>query len=566
MKRKLYGDHDNSVYSAPPLESTLLIDTGGKEEFNPIGKMGSTNISASVSSGTRNFQYNRFFWNNELFTFNYYNCGIGIAISYFAGTQGALYPNAYSFAIYPIFLPRVAMSLIQNIAQNSPTDDPTMKDQLLEEFVYYLNLGWTSYGVGNSTTVPINAGTTGPPIIRTPPIMLAQDVKGCLSLNTTTFQTLNNPYMPVFSDTTPPPLIWKKVSSNGQVGLFKNPDYWNTPGLPQPGSDIAFQIITMETEFGSAPLTSINGSIFVSQFLFGGKFSFVSDKMMNEGNGWCTQGAFATGFGQTQHYEGSNEPYSYKDIYTSVERKLLFADTVFPHYAGNFITYNNWITNIVQKHKLSRTNVTSYFITSLIPYRFFSIESEALTRNQKRPVISNNPNVPPGALALQFITLDNVRSWGDFTAAGSSASAGAILFGARKSGNDDATVVSMDPMQSIQTMDLILRDEWGNYLQNFDQFITNSTPLPQVMGILEGMFHPPGAWNPIPAWVAALNPIQDDGNTESIFINESWWQNLYQILFYNPKYGDLGNFIPPEFAPMAPRSTTVIHFGRVLGY
>jgi len=560
MKRKLYGDKLNSVYGAPPLESTLLIDTGGVEEFNGIGKMPSTTISASVSSGTRNFQYNRFFWNKELFTFDYYNCGIGVAISYWNN-------ETVSFAIYPIFLPRIAMTILQNITKDSPTDDPALRNLLLDELLYYLNLGWTSYGMGNNTTIPLNPGTVTQPVVRTPPIMLAQDVKGCLLLNSTpTFQTLNNPFMPIFSDTTPPPLLWKRVSSNGQIGLFRNPDYWNNPLLAPAGSDIAFQIITMQEFFASAPLSSLNSAIVTAANLYGGLLSLVSDAMLDEGQGWCTQGAFATGFGQVQNYEGSGKPFSYTDIYTTPERRSLFADTVFPNYIGSMCSYSFWLSNFVNKHKLSRTCVTSFFITSLIPYRFFTIESDALTRNQKRPVVSNNPNLGPNTVAIQPMTLDGVRTWTDGTVAGSAASTGSLLFGARKSGNDDATIVSMDPMQSIQTLDITMKDEWGNVIQNFNQFITNASPLPQIMGMLEGMYNPPGAWNPIPPWVAALNPNTAGGNTESILFNESWWQNLYQIMFFNPTLGQKGNFLPTQFAPMAPRSSTIIHFGRVLGY
>jgi len=56
MKRGASYHDDNAIYAAPAQESTLLVDTGGVEDPNPIGRTPSTNISAAVSSGTRVFQ------------------------------------------------------------------------------------------------------------------------------------------------------------------------------------------------------------------------------------------------------------------------------------------------------------------------------------------------------------------------------------------------------------------------------------------------------------------------------------------------------------------------------
>ena len=217
MKRKLYSE-SNAIYTAPPLESTLLVDTGGLYYDNPVGKFPSTNISAAVSSGTRLFQYNRFFWQNDLFTYNYSNGSIGVAIAYYrASTQ------RYSLVVYPITLPRTAMSLVSSL-QNLPTEDPTQRSLLLDQLVYYLNIGWTSYGVGNQNVPTQVPGCTSGPLV------LAKNCKGWLLT-----QTLNNPDFPLFTDTSPPPLVWSKLPNN-QLALQYNPAYW-LQGHAAPGGD-----------------------------------------------------------------------------------------------------------------------------------------------------------------------------------------------------------------------------------------------------------------------------------------------------------------------------------------
>lgn len=557
----MYHD-DNSIYGAPALESTVLIEKGGLEDINPIGNMPSTNLSAALSSGTRMFQYNRYFWNKEWFTFNYQNNAIGIAIAYFRADT-----SSYSFAILPIFLPRIAMTLLQSIT-NSPTDDYETRTLLLKELIYYLNIGFTSYSKGNDYTFSQYQGQA--------PWVTASDAKGSPYSPLSGAQIVNNPDFPIFQDgAIPPPLTWEFSGNNGQLSLQINPNFPNFAN----GDRIGFQIITLENYMADSPLVSdptFAGGFQPSSTFYGGFINYPAASY-GDGRGWCCQGAFATGFGQTASYtslENVEESQStYSDIYTPAERLQLWQATRFPQLTLNPATIVAFM-QLCKTHKLisnvggigGSTVLLSKFITSLIPYRFFTIESDALTRNQRRPVSSNNPYFSaPGTMAVQFITLDNLRTWDDNTVAGQSSSAGSLLFGSRKSGIDDCAVVSFDPMQSLQTLDLTLRDEWGNILHNYTklQQYTSANqaliygPMEQYYATLESAFTPA-------PWTIAYNPIPA-ANQQSILINESWWASVYQFYGFNPESHN-STIAPDNFNPHAPRSTTLTHFGRVLGY
>lgn len=571
MKRKqlerpgIYsGEGTDSFYSAPPLESTLLIDTGGVDDRNPIGNTPSTNISAAVSSGTRTFQYNRYFWNRELFSFNYKNNAIGIAIAYFRADL-----QRYSFAILPIFLPRVAMTLLQSLSENSPTEDPAARKLLLQELIYYLNLGFTTGGTGN------NYNTNGlgltPYHLQIGPWVLASDARGSpLDISGGT-QIVNNPDFPIFQDgANAPPLFWDYSGNNSQLCLRVNSGYAFN------GDIVGFQVITLEEYFCNSPEVSNTGR-FLSSAPFNGSENFWPVQSYNDGNGWCCQGAFATGFGQTKNYTSFENILesvsSYSDIYTSDERRQLFAATRFPVYTPNPISASNFLNDICKKFRLVTNGpnnpgiLLSSFITSMIPARFVSISSDSLTRNQKRPLASNNPTLSVGTMAIQCITLDQIKTWSDDTVAGQTSSAGSLLFGSRKSGVDDCAIVSMDPMQSLQVLDLKITDEWGNVIQNYsgnvnDPASSSNTKIFNYWecgGVLPGQFV-------VAPWASFFNPIPT--SPESIFMNESWWCSIYQVYGNNPPANTRGyaNTAPLDFAPGMPQSSTVVHFGRVLGF
>jgi hypothetical protein len=573
-----YSASDKSyIYSAPSLESTLLIETGGIDDVNSIGKLPSTAISAALSSGTFSFQYNRFFWNNEFFTFNYKNNSIGIAIAYYRNSTQKTY-----FAIYPIFLPRVAMTTLQSL-QNAPTTSPEQRKHLLLELVYYLNMGFTSLGVGDNYGL-LGLGSGVGVNYRIAPWVTSQQAKG--SVKGGGGAIVDNPNFPIFQDNFAPPLLWSYNGNNGQLCLGVNREFHRfTDGTPD---HIGFQLVRLEdymmdVEWISDPTEPLDG--FRKSNLYYGAVNGFTTQPINffpdasigvEGIGWCGQGAFATGFAQTAtndnpKTQGATSSFTYDDIYTDYQRRRLWLDTIFPVWVFPPLhTGIQHFLTLCKDHQLANTMVgsglvISRFITSMIPFRFFSVESDSITRNQKRPLSSNNPNLSYNVVCLQFMTLDKLRTWTDNTVAGQSNSPGIPLGGSRKAGADDCSVVALDPMQSLQTLDLTLVDEWGNIIQNYAQLQSMSLYDDRsIMGFWD-MFYITPRTLVVPAWVLAYKPGGVITNSESLLINESWWASVVQFYGANPKAKSTTP-AGPSFAPAAPRSATLSHFGRVLGF
>lgn len=575
-KRKMNDEEGDSIYTNPALESTLLIETGGVEDINSIGQLPSSNLSAALSSGTRVFQYNRYFWNKETFTFNYQNNAVGVAIAYYRKQTDSTY-----FAILPIFLPRICMSALQSMSSSTPTSSPEMREFLLRELVYYLNIGFTSLGVGN-TYGPIGMQAGFGVFYRFAPWVTASDAKGSPFDPVGGNLIVDNPFFPIFQDgvNSIPPLIWTYSGNNGQLCLRANPLFprFNT------GDAIGFNIHILEDYMADAPFVSDPGifdfkpSVSYYQNVVPGQanINIFPAASYGDGNGWCCKGVFTTGFGQSTNfspiYSSKAVTSGYSDIYTVDQRVALWKATRFPcrnSAAPTYVGFNNFL-KLCQTHQLIQ-NVAggsgillSKFITGLIPFRFFSIESDSLTRNQKRPTVSNNPSLSSNTMAIQFMTLDNLKTWTDNTLGGQGGGV-SIVAGSRKSGADDCAVVCLDPMQSLQVLDLTLRDEWGNILQNYHQL--QASPLvgdALVMGALDGFYMTPESLTNIPPWCLAYDPIGAP-NKESVLINENWWQSVFQFFANNPK-NPRPNPIASDFSPSHPRSTTMSHFGRVVGY
>jgi hypothetical protein len=213
---------------------------------------------------------------------------------------------------------------------------------------------------------------------------------------------------------------------------------------------------------------------------------------------------------------------------------------------------------------------------------------------------SNNPNLSnTSVMALEYLDLDTIRTKLDSTVSGGiSPSLGTPLLNgtntstAKASGTADTTVVHMNPFFSIQSIDLYMRDEYGNYLQNFRSpsgytLEYNSEP-PALMeeaeliysgnyiySLIEGENSFNNGIFTIPAWLAALNPNTSGGNTQPLIGPFSTYltQCLYGIFAISstnsvsqPSFPASGVSIPPDFSPTFPNSANLIHFGRVLGY
>lgn len=602
MKRKFGSqggpeDGQSTIYGAPHLESTMLIDTGGiKSKDKNIGGLSDIPVNASMSSGTRLFQYNRFFWNRDLYTFNYNSCGVIIAISWYDG------PNEIAYTMFfPVFLPSTALATYQSL-QNGVTFEPGTKDRLIDDLLYYLNGMWVA-----------NPIAAAPPYVHFPPFngaLQAGPAFFCYHLKGFLFQPDSQVDFPFFTFSTPPPLKWIKVGSNQNIALIKNPDYWDPVGGPPVTEyDCAFQLITpyegWTLSAGNPTNMVVQSDGSVQNTLFN-PTGTIPSSYQNRGNsnhkGWCGRGAFSIGFSQG---DDVNSFGAYTDIYGEFDNLVL--QDLWKNYTtfvgqepGIKMDGIEWL-NFTDSHYLSRYCVIAYFLPNFLPSRYITISSSILSRDQKLLTISNSPVLSgSNIIGIQFLTLDAVRTWQDATVSGSLPSnktQGAI--GGRTNGNDDNPVLNMNPFYSTQSIDIQIVDEWEAEIQNYrssqNGYSLNFNPLYFTFGLgiefsgnfvcsyvsAENSFILDNSGGltanlvtfPIPPWLAALNPLN------SISLPPPSEQPLMSpfsghivvplyMLFANPNFpGQVPSAsVPVSFSPSMPISGNMIHFGRVMGY
>jgi len=582
MKRKVGAGYDPdddarpAIYTSPNLECTMLLDTGGSlNTTDTIGKISTIPINASMSSGAKMFQYNRFFWNNDLFSFNYANCAIFVAIAYYEGPAS----QKTSFVFYPIYLPRGVMTALQSIScSQEVTTSPAKRKQLIDDVLYYLNGAFTSFNfdVGAPITTPA-PGIQWPPggPLSTGPSLYTSYLKGYLPR-----PTANNSHFPIFQDAKEPPLKFIYVSSNNQIALVKNPEFWKTLSNYPPAASIAFQLVSPESYFASGTnnpnslIANHNGGApapapppLVDVFVP----SVFSNVSASSDKGWCAQGPYGLGFSMGRN---SSNPNLFSDVYESYDERLaLFNQTNWPGDSNLNFTSSGAFLDWAKANKLSTDFVLAPRICSLLPSRFITCKSEALTRTQKAMVLSNNPSIGSNTtLCLTYLDLDNLKTKIDFTTRKGTARLA-------------DPVMHLNPSFSILSLDMVLQDEWGNYVQNFRSpsgFNPNFDPSPispavygtgsgNFLSLLEGEVAFGNNIYTIPAWLAALNPNTASGNTEplispfSTYLSQSFYGLFKRNVPYAPPPNGKKMVIPPEFTPSMPYSGNIIHFGRVMG-
>lgn len=572
--------HEGEIFGAPPQESLVLTDTGSISSFttnanskSPIGLQYSIGMNASLSSGVQKYQYNRFFWNKEFFTFNYFNCGVGVVISCFNIGQRTKYT-----VVYPIFMPRTAVSLFQSDAADGKIT-PAKYKEIMQQFVYYLNFMWTSYG---NAAKPQGAQTIGqvPAVLQySTPAYTASDCKG----NFTAPNWINdNPYMPIIAETVGndvPPLIWD-LGPNFELTLRINPDA--NINLIQSNVIYGIRLISLREYMFEATQVSIKPSPPSPITVAVGGVNVSANTLYTEpSGGWFGMGVHATGFGNFERSDrGGGSVSPYYDGFTDDERVAFFKTTNLPTFAPNTTSFADFV-NYCKLYGLQTgfaNSVIAKFNAGFIDSRFYTISSDSLTRNAQRSVLSNNPNVPKTTIGIEYNTLDNVRTWQDRT----------IGVQSNISSGGETPVSRMNPYHSIQSLDFNIFDEFGVFINSFNVCQYPKTAggntyeliSPNVIGIIsantlqyssytienEAWGGGPLPLAAIPAWLLALNPNPDATNGESIFLNSHWNANVFAWFFYNPSYA-VGTvyLIPTGTDPATGLSTTVTHFGRLLG-
>lgn len=629
-KRKLseiYADvyaEEGCVFAGPNIESTLMIEAGqggrnvvkakGVQENDEIGDMGNVDISSSISTSVQKFMYNRFYWYDDLFTFNYKNGGVGIAIAYLYQKDSDSTPY-FSFAIYPVILPRIALSLFQSLSANEFNRDVFIL--LLKSLAYYLNIGFTALGCNtnvppypnykygfesNPSSIPPH---NYPDYFSSFPWITAQNQKG-VSWNGDPAYTknANNPYFPIFQDEDQePPLLWFVDECNLKLCLKINPDFprfiSNEDGIRD---YIGFQLISLDVKYMDTPEIRIGGTLFeipiwfyVNHGLHPLPTPMSTTSPFLDDAGWYRRGTFSLGTGS--FFDEKNAGF-FADVYgyDSSLRNELWRNTVFPGTTVPNVIIDNPIQfrSFCYKFKLlnnyssmaSPQVLTTNFITSLLPTRYILVKSNVLSYTQQVPPLSNSPRISPDTLGVYFISLqpNTKRLWNDATISGSAISNQDPAFSStfRKSALSDTKIISLDLRRSIQTIDLTMEDEWGDLIQNFSKIKNVLDPSSEANATMKNTvdegFYKYFEWFstvpnqiPIPNWLKPLNPLLPISGApagyESIFINENWYTSVIQFLgrfksdapskYFN---GD------DDFNPQMDTSSSVLHFARILGY
>jgi hypothetical protein len=590
-----------SMYGAPPLESTMLISVGGIETKNDcIGNLSTIPVSANMSGGTRLFQYNRFYWNKDLFTFNFNNCAIMIILSWYNGVE-----QLALTMLMGVFLPQTALTLYQSL-QSGATFDPTVKTKMINDLLFYLNGMWAGNPVGDN-----------PPYFKTPPssggfqfgpCFFTYHYKGFL------FQPTNHYDFPFFQQgNNPPPLKWISIGSNQNICLIKNPDYWFPDGVPRTDVDCAFQLVNPYVGFTLSAGNPNNIVCYPDNLTarLAGQYGTIQSSYRNAGNpnhkGWCGRGAFNIGFAQAddEHVFGA-----YTDVYGEFSSPIL--QDLWVNYTtfvgqelGVKLTGIQW-QNFVENHFLSRYCIIAYFLPNFLPSRYLTVTSEILGRNQKLMVLSNSPLLSqPNIIGIQFLTTDAIRTWQDTTLSGilPSNTTSSAFSGRANGGGNDTPVINMNPFNSIQSIDISMFDEWGSNIQNFrsshNSYVLQFVPTYNAgifgLGLLESgnyvcsytmgensfILDNSGGYTanistfPIPTWLQNENPLNavsvPPPSQQPIMAPFSTYNStsLYMLYAFSSFLSYAGSHtvsVPLDFSPSMPYSATMIHFGRVLGY
>lgn len=239
MKRKRGDNGDISdalpaVIQFPPLESTILIESGGVSGTN--ASTFSSDLSGNLG-GVRRLQYNNPMWKKDFFTTTYQNTVAALIVS--------IYQNGgYNTCLFPITLPR---QLLTSFSQENTSPDSD------SEHFYYLQ---------KSLAYALN-------------LLLSKDGY-VIAFNRFVSIGLDETHIPLLQDGKLPPILFDVHPLTGQLYIKKNPDYVS----PYSDYDIAFTIATLYEEWFPSSIPQ-------------GKFKFTGTD-----NGWFGSGALVFGFGQ----------------------------------------------------------------------------------------------------------------------------------------------------------------------------------------------------------------------------------------------------------------------------
>lgn len=625
------GVTSSSTTLLPPLESTAVFEVGGGPN-DSLGLSNTIQISSSLSSGARLFQYNGFFWDNSDFNFTYNNNSIGLVLGHWNNSLNIGY-----FYIIPIFLPHLkcAAGTPSESSNQNPSPDTASKQLnfYLQQVCYYLNLLFVPTYIGDQgkfTSLDTEARFFSP-------LVMAQDFCGRIPTFHTVAPYDGSPFVNAKpSPTDAQPLLLFTVSSNNQIQCSYNPAYSPVPTVV---GATAFGFMSLEPFFqDSTYLYSWNTDRdqVVNYFKGSSDSTVVNATIQGDAAGLIGKGVDLLGYYSTKIYNPSDGAFvRFSDGYTQAEREDFFYNyTRFPqtnystsvpyeiHTLQEFLAVADQFRlktcTFVDETSPVAGTIQFPFTAQLIASRFLTVRSDALTRYQRRFMISNNYSLScPADIGIIYpaIIAAPPNTFQDATAASQSQSltGGAPVGSSRALINAiagasayNSPILTMNPLFSIQNIDLQLLTEYDENYNNFHafqffpspvgsipitenpslntfQYFQNAAyftpPIQNATTFITGYMSitpPPPPYNQFP-----INPCPDLNAPSAISILNNINQIIAPIYYFLPSscrtqntpigvnpelyVNDAGAISSKTFNSTNLPGTTIQHFARVLG-
>jgi hypothetical protein len=473
MKRKRtngdVGDHLRAHVVFPPLESTVLIESGGSTGFN------ASNFSSEISSalgGVQRIQYNDPFWCDDFFSTTRQNTVCGLIYSIYSN-------GGFSTSCFPLCLPRQMLSTNLNKEEGLPNQERFFKMQ--KSVAYGLNLLFSKPGVILSTLNGFSEWVS---------------VGGNPAIDT------------IVNTTGEPPLLFDIIHQTGQLSLHVNPTY------PKRYEDfqIVFNLITIPKDWERALQGNYN--------------------ILGDSSGWFGLGPYLFGYGQL---DTTRHQY-YDEVHNEADPNLFLANLLLlmrPPSSPTVGNTSNWMSTAVLPFHLKFWFYVSELTCALVGSRYFSIQSNQLSRLQLRPPVYNTSPNMNSAICFLHNDIDNSG-----------------IFQSGLSSFISKIAIHYDPRQSHNEVDIAFLDEWGNIASSFEGVSSTEQAL------YENSDDPPEA---VPAAYQAYDPYfaTNAPNHDCLFPYFKINQNMF--IYTDVEEVDLSKQYTSK------PSTSITHFLRVIG-
>lgn len=350
-RRRIMGfsDVNPSAIVYPPLESTILLETGGDTGTN--AGVSSSDLSANVN-GVRRIIYNEPFFSHDFYTTTLQNSLVALFVSFYVNGN-------YNTGLFPICLPR-------QVLHHDMSEDhfESKRDfvKIQKSIAYALNLQFSKASH-----------------------YLAKD-----SFSVTRWNPLavNSPNFPLLQSAQLPPLLWEVSEATGQLILRRNEAF--VPSFdPLNDFDFAFTLMSFRDVF--LPLISKGPRSVVGPL-----------------SGWFSKGATVYGYGSLDH-----EAHSYVDDYyeenSSFFQNLMSQTLRDPQTASVEV----WENTIVSPYRFTKHILMGNRTCAAIHGRYMTLNSRQLSRLQKRPCTSNTDVSFSQSLALYWNLIDYIGKYQD---------------------------------------------------------------------------------------------------------------------------------------------------------